>query len=356
MAMDKVTQLSDLMNPTVFADWVKRSSTETDRFLRSGILTPDQYLGSRLLQPGLGITIPTLNDLGGDTQAWNDNTDITTEGIGSDKEQEVKFADAKAYAVTDYSQLISGAPVMEQYAGQFGNWWARLDEKRLIKLVQTAFNNDDIKTAKSYNIGSEKDLNPGDFIAAISRMGDVVQNNLSQIVVNSAAYGQMRKQNLIETIQPSNGGVPFEAYNGMRIVLDDSIPLDDKGTTVAYIFGNGAVQYSTATPANGNVITRDEFKNGGEQAIIQKRLATMHISGTTLDMTQLSNGFTGFRDDLLSGNKKLYKVADDPRSIQLVEYGFKVDPEFVVKGINTKKDDSKSTSTPDSKSTSGSSK
>lgn len=335
--MTDVTKLAALQTPQVFLDWVNRDSTQTNRLIQSGILTPDPDLGNKLLSAGLTVQIPVLNDLTGDPQEWNDSTDITTDSIDSDNETEVKFSDAKAFAFTDYSQQISGANVEQRIVSRFANYWNSVDEKRTLALVKTTFQNDDIKTAKAFNVGNEKTLAPGDFIGALARMGDVINNTLTKIAVNSSAYAQMRRLNLIETIQGSVAGTTIDTYNGMLIVLDDSIPVDDAGTTYALIYGNGAVKYSTATPANGLATQRDELKLGGSTSIIQKRLSTIHVVGTSLDTTQLTNGFAGFRTDLINGTQALYKPSNDPRNIQIVMYGFKVDKDLVVPGINTKK-------------------
>lgn len=204
MAFTDKTDLSKLIVPEVFSDYVQRQSTQTNRLIQSGIISTDPVLGSRLLQPGWLINVPQLNDLTGDPQEWDDKTDIKTDSLDSAEEQEVKFSDAKAFAATDFGQLISGAPVAQQIASRFSAWWTRLDERRALRLVKNTFLNADVLAAKGFHIGSETDLSAKDFIAALSRMGDVMNNTLSKVAVNSAAYAEMSRQNLIEYVQPSN--------------------------------------------------------------------------------------------------------------------------------------------------------
>ncbi len=103
------------------------------------------------------------------------------------------------------------------------------------------------------------------FIAAIGLMGDLQDTSFGAIAVNSATYSMMKMQNLIETIQPQNGTLPFEAYNGLRIVLDDDIPVDlsnkQKPTTTSYIFALGTVRYSTVLDSTETKY--DPIKDGG---------------------------------------------------------------------------------------------
>lgn len=329
------TNFSNLIEPKVFLDWVYRQNTQTNRFVASGVLKNDPILGGRLLQPGRTVEIPAMNDLSGDADEWNDTHDIQTNGVDSAMEHGIKVYQSKSFGNTDWGDLISGASTQQQIANRFGNWWTRQDTGLLLNTVKATFNNTDIATAKSFGVGAEKELSAADFVKALARMGDVMDNTLSTLVVNSAAYSEMREQQLIEYLQPAGAATPIATYQGMSIVQDDSIPVADDGTTYALIFGPGAIDYATATPNNGLVVQRDEFQKGGMVAIIQKRVVTCHVAGTNVDLTQ-TNPDT-YQADLKAGTKPLFAVSYDPRQIQLVKYGFKVGTDYVVPTINAPK-------------------
>lgn len=337
MGFTNVTKQENLVMPKPFGDWIVRNSTATNRLIQSGIIKPDDRLGQQLnSMAGLTLTVPVLNDLPGiSPQEWNDSHDIETNSLTSDQEEEVKWADVQSFASTDYGDVVSGADTQQRIAERFGNYWSNVDENRVIKLVQNMFLNPDIAKVKGFHLGSEKELNAGDFIGAISRMGDIGNQNLTKLVVNSATRAMMERQNLIQYIQPSVGGQPIQAYNGKEIIEDDAIPVDKDGKTYALIFAQGAIQYSTSfVSKNGVVVTRDEFQNGGETAIINKRFNTCHVVGTTLDYTQLDNGINGYRQQLEDNTKSLYKIAGDPRNIQIIKYGFTIDNDLIVPSIN----------------------
>ena len=205
----------------------------------------------------------------------------------------------------------------------------------MLDTVKATFNNTDIATAKTYGVGAEKELSAADFVKALARMGDVMDNTLSTLVINSAAYSEMREQQLIEYLQPAGAATPIATYQGMSIIQDDSIPVASDGTTYALIFGPGAIDYATATPNNGLVVQRDEFQKGGMVAIIQKRVVTCHVAGTNVDLKQ-TNPDT-YQADLKAGTKPLFAVSYDPRNIQLVKYDFKVGKDYVVPTINSPK-------------------
>lgn len=333
-SFDGSTKLANLIDPKVFLNWIYRADSQTNHFIQSGVLQNNPTIASALLQPGRVAEIPAVNPLSGTPSEWNDSNDIVTGNVDSDTEANIKLYENKAFGATDWGKLVSGADALQQIASQFGHFWSNWETQLVLATVQSAFLNTDIATAKAFNVGTEKDLSATDFVKSLARMGDVASNTLSSVVVNSAAYSEMRQQNLIEYIQPSAGGNPIAAYQGMAIIQDDSIPVGTDGKTYALIFGPNAISFATATPEDGIVNARDEFKSGGVAAIIQKRVTALHVNGTTIDLGKTSADT--YRADLLAGTKPLFKVAGDPRNIQIVKYGFKVAPEYVVPKINSK--------------------
>lgn len=322
-----------LIEPEVFGNYVTQQQNATNRFLSSGILQTDPIIQQRLLQGGTSITIPNLKPLDADVQDWNDGKDIDVNGTSSYTAVAPQIYQAQSFGYTDFSTLTTGAPVAEQIASQFAQYWNVKDNQLLIKVLENTFKDAELQAAKGYGIGNAQALSAGDFLAALSRMGDVANPQLSKIVVNSATVLAMRAQNLIETVQPSDGGAPINYYNGLELVTDDAIPLNEDGSTTAYIISNGAVAYGLATPANGFEVTRDALGNGGQTAVINRRTLAMQLKGTSF-----TGDIAGFGINALNNaNASLFKVVDDPRNIGVVKYDFKVDTKFVAGGINTPK-------------------
>ncbi|WP_125575951.1 phage capsid protein [Levilactobacillus angrenensis] len=338
MAFTKITSLADLIEPQVFLDYVQEQVSNTNAFIKSGVLGADPVWGSRLLQPGRTIDMPYINDLPGDAEEWSDTKDIDTDSLTTGISQAMKVFDNKSYSATDFGQLVTGAPVRSQIISRFSEFWVRQDMKRLLNVLNATYANADILTAKSYGVGTEKELSAGDLLAALARMGDMANPKLVKLAMNSSAYFEMRAQNLIDDVKPSEGGAPISYYNGLQIIQDDDIPVAADGTTAAYAFAPGSVAYATANPANAFVITRDEFKNGGVEAIIQKRVSAMQVIGTDID-TSVVSSISGYRQAIEDG-KPVFKVATDPRKLGIVKYGFKVASQFVVPTINSPKADS----------------
>lgn len=329
------TDKSKLIEPVVFADYIIEKSTATNRLLTSGILTNDPLIQAQLLQGGTFITIPAMMPLGADVQTWNDTKDISVNSLSTESSNAIKMYQAQAFGYTDFGALTTGSPVAEAIAGQFSNYWNIQDNKLIIAVLANAFKNADLLTAKSYGAATPAELKAGDFLAAISRMGDIASPTLVKLIVNSATLGAMREQNLIDDIQPSTGGAPISTYNNMQIITDDAIPLAADGTTDAYITANGAIAYGLASPANAVETKRDALGNGGQNAVINRRVLSMQVKGTGFtDTTKAANvGISTYNDSSTS----LFSIVGDPRNIGVVDYRFKIDPKFVVGGINSPK-------------------
>ena len=332
---DGATFLGQLVVPELWAQYINNDSTQTNRLLTSGIITSDDEMGVHLQDPGQLMNIPVLNDLDGDPQDWNDTDDIKVESITSDQHNAIKMYQAKAFGQTDFGQQVSGAPVAARVASRFSNYWNNQDERFILALLKNAFLLDDMLEAKSYGFDTPKDLSAGDYLAALARMGDVATPSLNRINANSATILAMREQNLISDVQPSVGGTDIQTYNGIPITEDDSIELEADGTTTMYINAPGAIRYSTA-PASKNAVevVRDALGKGGQDALINRRIVSMHVNGLGWDVTTPYAGMTV--NKLEDATKACYKLVSDPRNIGVVAYKFKIDPKYVVTKINTK--------------------
>lgn len=317
--------------PEVFGNYVQNQIIKTNRFVQSGILTPDPMLGSRLTQPGTTINVPFINDLDGDPEVWTDNKDIQVSNLTSGQQVAQKFYQDKAFGATDKASLVSGAPILQTIGSRFANYWIRQDTKVLMNTLTGVFGVTKVKNAKVYDATAKTptaaNFSARGFIGAKALMGDLANQTLTAIAVNSATYAQMQANGLVDTMQEQNSATPFGTYNGLTIVVDDDIPVDlsnkSKPTTTSYIFGAGAVAYSqniwsTATE-------RHELTNGGETDVVQKRIGAIHVIGTSIKSPIADPAFSDFAK---SSN---WEVVDgiDVKNIRIVAYKSTLDPTFV---------------------------
>ena len=324
---DNQFKLANAIIPEVFANYVLNQSMKTNRLVQSGILTNDPSLGSQLLAPGDFIHMPYINDIaeGPDAQTWTDTQDISVNGLTTGEQRAFKLRQAQAFGWTDVSQQVSGAPAQSTVANRFGAYWNNQDQKLLFAELKGVFANSDIATAKMYEDSSV--FSARGFLAAIAKMGDLQDNTLNKIVVHSSTYAEMKAQQLIDTVQPAGAVTPISVYNGMRIVQDDDPNLiNADGSTTSYVFANGAVGYSVANPQNAVEIQREARTNGGQTNVINRRVVTTHILGTSVAKTFTPAGQTVTMDELAKGTT--WESIVDPRHIQVIAYKAKLDKEF----------------------------
>lgn len=136
---------------------------------------------------------------------------------------------------------------------------------------------------------------------------------------------------MIDTAKPNEAVGPFGNYNGMQIVVDDDLPLDENGVATSYIFGNGSVAYSVANPASSTEVEREARKNGGRTNVINRRVETMHVMGTSVVPSFHSAGQTVTMAELASPDTWEVVKDVDPRNIKVVAYKAKVSTEFLPK-------------------------
>lgn len=324
--------LADTFVPEVFSNYVLNQSTKTNRLIQSGIITPasSDGLNIQLLQPGDFMTAPFINDLAGDPQTWDDTKDINVNGLTTGTQRMVKFRQAQAFGATDISDMVSGAGALNVIGQRFASYWNSVDEHQLLTLLQGVLSNTDIATTKMYDETVKAPSNTfgaAGFLGAISLMGDLQDTSFNKILVNSATYSNMKLLNMIETIQPSNAVTPINMYNGMQIVVDDEIPVNEDGTTTSYIAMTGAVQYAVALPTNASETEREATKQGGRTNIINRRVLSMHVNGTSVAKDFVPAGQTVTVEEL--GNGKTWASITDPRNIKVVGYKAKLASQFV---------------------------
>lgn len=322
------TSLANMFIPEVFGAYVQKQSTKTNRFLNSGIMTQntDPQFMANLIAGGYTIEVPYFNVLTGEVQVWSDKKDIDVNGITTGTQRGVKLYETQAFGVTDKSGVVAGADPKSSIITQFADYWNEVDAQTMFYTLNGTFKNADIATAKLYD-GSTDVFTPRGFLATKSRMGDIADAVLGKIAVHSSTYNQMLADNLIQTVMPTNALAPISVYNNMEVIQDDSIPLDGDVTT-SYIFAPNAVSYqATQAPSNGMEVVREALKNGGQEAIVQRRIAQIQVVGTSLKTGYAPTTELSTAD--MAGD--IWDFAgSDPREMRVVAYKHKVSKDFIV--------------------------
>lgn len=336
---DSTTDLTKLIIPPVFTQWVIDHLDETNNLLRSGILTSNVDGIGDLTAPGVDVQIPYFKAEKVSPSNWTDKDDKTSNSVGTGSMRGMKFYQTLTYSSTQLATLISGAPTAQAIATAMNEDWTAADMDALLKLLKGVFGVDDIKNAKSIDMTAEdpthSEFNSNGWLAARTLMGDKA-NQLTGIAVNSATEAMMTQEDLKDHgSEVSSDVAPNGTFHGMVITVDDQIPLDlsdpKKPKSTAYIFSQGSVAYKRQIVQTQT--QKDILKKGGMSWVSQDSIATMNVQGTTL-----SSSFRPVKypyatvDELTSPTAWEIPAGRSARDIGVVEYVHTVDPLFV-KGI-----------------------
>jgi hypothetical protein len=293
------TRLANVIVPEVFNPYVTQKALRLNRFWQSGILADmsalpevnEQMMGTdpNLAGGGKTVQMPFFNDLTGDAEVIDDTANLTVNNITSGQDTAVKLLRGKAFGASDLSGELAGMDPMLVIGDRVANYWATEGEKALFSILNGAMGTTKgagSMAANTLNIsaasGAAAYFDAEAFIDATYKLGD--RNGLLQgIAAHSATVASMKKQDLIDFIEPSAGGDPIPTYQGKRVIEDDSCPVASGGIYTTYIFGTGAVGYAAAPPKVPSEVERNALIGGGQEYLVTRQKTMLHIRGIRWD-------------------------------------------------------------------------
>lgn len=267
-----VTQLSNVIVPDVFEQYVALNTCVSTALRDSGVLVTNPFMQAQLGLGGNILHIPSWLDL---VSPANANTDPN---VSSDNPavlatpnaiSAVEFTARKSYLNNAWSAAslageIAGSNPIERVGERVANYWGHIYEARLIAslygilLSNVADNSGDmVVDISAASSGSPITINGTAYTAptiqrnavidAAFTMGDRA-SEVKAIAVHSAVYRTMAKNNEIEFIRDADNNILFATYAGMVILQDDNLVLSS-GSYLTILFGSGAVGFAEGPSA-----------------------------------------------------------------------------------------------------------
>lgn len=272
------TKISDVIVPDVFNPYVVERTTEKSALYQSGIIQSDAQLNALAQSGGTLLQMPFWSDLTGDDEVLSDTGSLTAGAITASKDVARLHMRGRAWGVNDLAKALSGDDPMGVVADLVADYWARRMQAALIKTLDGVF-------ASATMAGNLHDITAvtgadtftGEhFIDATHKLGDA-ENLLTAIMVHSATYASMRKQNLIDFIPNSQGVYDIPTYMGKRVIVDDGLPIVSTTNYTTYLFGAGAIGYGEGAPPVPTETDRDSL--AGEDYLITRKHFLLHPRG-----------------------------------------------------------------------------
>lgn len=301
------TKIADLIEPSVYLNYMQEELPEKNRFVRMGILaSPPEEVTSQMNAGGSVIDMPYWNDLTRgepDIMSDDDSTESTPDKITAEKDRAVKHYWHKSWSNMDLSGLVATGdrndPV-KVVLDRFGEWWIGAEQRALINSCKGVFadNSSNFSSDMIYSVYSDiSSPTAANKIsqAAVDRarltMGDSL-NDLVAIAVHSTVYGDMLDNDAIDFIQESQLPGRIPTFMNLMVIVDDQMPVTTGSNTdkyTCYLFGRGAFASTDGALDAEYAFERDrnpEKGNGGGQTVVHTRRHTLlHPRGIKFDGT-----------------------------------------------------------------------
>lgn len=269
------TKLADIIVPEIFNPNVIERTSQKIALWQSGVIQP---VGDIDIGAGQTIQLPFYQDLSGNSNVWADTSDITLNKISTAQDTAVVLTREKAWGSTDLARALGQDDPMSAIADLVAGFWARDYQTTLIKTIEGAIGTFSDNTLDISGLtGAAANIDGESFVDATQKLGDH-SDALTDVVMHSATEASLRKQDLIDFIPDSEGKMTIRTFQGRRVHIDDSMPVDGSNYTT-YLFAQGAVNWVEEMVPNANEAYRHAELNGGTDALYTRRKFVMHPRG-----------------------------------------------------------------------------
>jgi len=317
------TVINDVIVPEVFNPYVIERTAELSAFYQSGIIARNPELDRLASSGGKLINMPFWEDLEGEDEVLSDSTALTVGKIESDKDVAALLARGRAWSVNDLAKALSGDDPMAAIGDLVAEYWARRFQAILIKTLDGIFGHDDTNqhntemNTNQHDISSKTGkaavIDAKTAVDAIYKLGDNA-DKLTGFAMHSATVAKLTKDDLIETIPPSEGKPAVRTFLGKPVVVDDSLPVSN-GVYTTYIFGAGAFGWGEGGAPVPVETARDAL--AGDDILVHRRHFILHPRGVAFQ-NKVVTGKTPSNAELATCTN--WKRVYESKNVRIVQF------------------------------------
>ncbi|MFI8643881.1 hypothetical protein ACIGJK_03630 [Pseudomonas iridis] len=285
------TILSDVIFRDELRDYISVNSVEKTAFFESGILTTNSDMTTLLASPSNTFTIPWWVDLDASIES-NYSNDVYTDIAVPLSVHTASMQARAAYLNEGWNCMnlvknITKQDPLEFVAGRLLSYWQKVAQRRAIATTIGIYNDNVAGNDGDMVVDAGGPISAAAIIRAKATMGDYSGQlgGLSVIVMHSAVQTELQILNLIDFTPIADQVPEFGRFQGMRVVVDDSMPVI-AGTPNKYlsvIFGPGAMGYAEAQPEGEDGLeyerAPDRGNGGGTETLWTRRNFVVHPLG-----------------------------------------------------------------------------
>lgn len=293
------TILSDVVFRDELRDYMQVNTAERTAFFESGILTNNNDMSTLLASPSNTFTIPWWVDLDASIES-NYSNDVYTDIAVPLSVTSASMQARAAYLNEGWNAMslvknITNQDPLEYVASRLTSYWQRVAQRRAIATTIGIYNDNVASNGGDMVIDAGGTINAAAIIRAKATMGDYSGQlgGLSVIAMHSAVQTELQILNLIDFTPLADQIPEFGRFQGMRVVVDDSMPVIGTGETAKYlsvIFGPGALGYAEEQDEDDMEYDREPARGngGGTETLWTRRNFVIHPLGYSFNSTTIT--------------------------------------------------------------------
>jgi len=276
------TRIADVIVPEVFNPYVTQKTMELSALVQSGIIQNTPEFDTLASAAARTANMPFWNDLTGADELLDDQNPLTPGRIQASQDEAVILRRGRAWGANDLAGNLAGDDPMRAIGDLVAAYWARRLQAILLSELGGVFgaatmagNVLDITAAA----GNAATISASTFVDAAQRLGDA-KEAITGVLMHSATEASLAKQDLIQTVKPSEGSVEVKTFLGKRVIVDDGCPVDAVNANyTTYLFGPGAIALGNGNPVSfvPTEVARDAL--AGEDFLVNRKTLILHPRG-----------------------------------------------------------------------------
>lgn len=274
-----VTKIADVIVPEIFTPYVIEKTAEKSRILTSGIAVANPRLNELVSGGGTTIQMPYWKDLSGNSEVLSDQTPLTPNKINTDKDIAALLLRGNAWGANELAGALAGDDPMAAIADRVADYWSRDEQKILVSVLTGAFA---ASNMSNHVLNQSTQTISGNMVLDAKQLLGDSADQLQAIMMHSAVYTELQKQNLIQYTTTSDGKITIPTYLTYQVIVDDGMPVDTTGTDpvyTTYLFAKGSIGRGEGTPVSLTPTETDRDSLAGEDFLINRRALVLHPMG-----------------------------------------------------------------------------
>lgn len=291
-----LTQISDVIVPTLFAGYVLEQSVVQNKLITSGLIAVNPAMSAWLAGGGFVENFPSflhtdVSDTAALVPSDNDATIAEAEKVTAHKQVAVRMKRNKVWQAATLAGQLAGADPMAAAAAMAGQAMNKVRQTSLLAVLAGTINETRaanlVNTIASESISGASASTKFSASAVIDTLAGWGDNatNAGGIVVHSDTYRAMQKANLISYVPTNVQDIGWGTYLGFTVIVDDTAP-KRAGTTDGYVYTSyivrpGAINLGMASGADAVELYRNPLagNSGGVDSLIVRDTFSYHVNG-----------------------------------------------------------------------------